>query len=248
MELPELEQLHPWLTQDIAREAVQNDWLEPVVVKSLIVFLADQVSEVPPLEELQHERERLISAYHLRGNAHLLAWCELRGFCPNHLTAYLGRSWRWRRWVEGQFGHELESLYLLHQDAYTAYVISILQLECYGLAQEIYLRIKEDAVSLDSLARRFSLGREASSGGVLGPVLAANLHPALLGVLQSMQTGDLSKPFLMDDQWVLVRLDQRRTPLMDDTMRRLLLEDHSRRWLLEQARERIASYLRIQQP
>ena len=58
-----------------------------------------------------------------------------------------------------------------------------------------------------------------------------------------MQPGDLMNPFLMDDQWVIVRLEERRTPLMDDTMRRLLLEDHSRRWLLEQARERIAHYL-----
>lgn len=244
MNLPDLVQLHPWMNPQLARQAAQNDWLESVVVNSLISFLADQILETAPEDELEQERERLISAYHLRGRDHFAAWCELRGLSNSDLQFYLSRSWRWRRWVESQFENNLESLYLLRQNAYTSYLISILQLDSYGLAQELYLRIKEDDVSFDYLARQYSLGRESNSGGVLGPVLAANLHPALLGALQHMQPGQLSEPFLMNDQWVLLRLDERRTPLMDGTMRRLLLDDHSHRWLLEQARQIIAVYLR----
>ena len=243
MQLPDLDQLHPWLTPALARRGIHEDWLEPVVVHSLIAFLADQVADPAPEEEVEQERSRMTSSYHLRSQHHLSVWCELRGLENEQLTTYLSRSWRWRRWVETSFEPKLESIYLLRQDAYTTYVLSILQLENQGIAEELYLRILDDAVSFESLARRYSIGREASSGGVLGPVLAANLRPALLGVVQTMQPGDLMNPFLMDDQWVIVRLEERRTPLMDDTMRRLLLEDHSRRWLLEQARERIAHYL-----
>ena len=244
MDLPDLDYLHPWLTPELARRGVFEDWLEPVVVHGLIAYCAEQFHDPAPRDELDREQSRLEVTHHLRGPVHISAWCSLRGLDQDKLQSYLARSWRWRCWVERQFAAQLESLYLLRQDAYTAYVMSIIQVADQGLAQELYLQIHDDQASFDGLARRYSLGREASSGGILGPVLAANLRPALLGALGAMQPGDLRAPFLMDDQWVLLRLDERRTPLMDDTMRRLLLEDHSRRWLLEQARERIAAYLR----
>jgi parvulin-like peptidyl-prolyl isomerase len=244
MILPELDSLHPWITPELAREAAYQDWLESAVVHGLIAYFSDQISASVPLEELERERARLEEAYHFQGAAHRAAWCELRGLDENKLQAYLGRSWRWRQWVKAQFEPQLESLYLLRQQAYTSYLISIIQVAARGMAQELYLQIQDDQLSFSDLARRYSLGREASSGGVLGPVLAANLRPALLGVIESLPLAALTEPFFMDDQWVLLRLDERRTPLMDDTMRRLLLDDHSRRWLLEQARERIATYLR----
>jgi hypothetical protein len=246
MQLPDLEHLHPWLTPELARRGLHEDWLEVLVVNSIIAHLTDQIPEPTPDAELLQERDRLLATYNLRSTDHFTYWCRLRGFDDDMVTSYLSRSWRWRQWVEGGFGGKIESVYLLRQDSYTSYIMSILQVVDQGLARELFLRIQEGSASFDSLARRYSIGREASSGGVLGPALAANIRPALLAALKSMQPGDLKEPFLMDDHWVILRLDERRTPLLDDTMRRILLEDHSRRWLIDQARELIASFLRKQ--
>ncbi|NJR32128.1 MAG: peptidylprolyl isomerase, partial [Chamaesiphon sp. CSU_1_12] len=48
-----------------------------------------------------------------------------------------------------------------------------------GMAQEIYLRIKDRRQSFDKLARLYSLGTEAKFGGVMGPMVVERIHPKI---------------------------------------------------------------------
>ena len=102
------------------------------------------------------------------------------------------------------------------------------------LTQELYFRIQEQEQTFTELAEQYSEGIEAKTGGLIGPVVASTLHPALVQILSSSQPGQLCPPHRLGEWNLLVRLEQRQSAQLTETVRQQLLEQRYQTWLNEQ--------------
>jgi parvulin-like peptidyl-prolyl isomerase len=102
-----------------------------------------------------------------------------------------------------------------------------------GLAQELYFRIQDDGQPFADLARQYSEGQEAQTGGLIGPVELSVPHPALARILSISQPGQLWPPTRVGEWFVVVQLEKFFPARLDDPTRQRLLDELFNTWLIE---------------
>jgi len=113
-----------------------------------------------------------------------------------------------------------------------------------GIAEEIYFRIYEKEQSFTELAKKFSVGLEAQTRGIVGPVELGTLHPQLSKILKTSQPGKLLRPIVLGELFFIVRLEKIIPAQLDEMMGRKLLQELFTVWLQEQI-QKLPSFDRI---
>jgi parvulin-like peptidyl-prolyl isomerase len=116
-------------------------------------------------------------------------------------------------------------------------VYSLLRVQDAGMAQELYFRLADDHATFDQLARQYSQGPEAQTGGLIGPVDLGTPHRALARMLSVSQPGQLWPPTLVNDWFIIVRLEKFLPAQLDNSMRQHLLNELFNTWLQEQLQQ-----------
>lgn len=150
------------------------------------------------------------------------------GSLPDDLQATVRQRWdhlRLRKVLEDRYGERVEAHFLERREDLEQVVLRLMRLPQQGLAEELYLRLIDDAANFGDLASRYSVGDENVTRGIVGPLERSQLHPTLREVVNSLAVGDLHPPFLLDQSILLVRLEHRRPASLDASLRHRLLEE-----------------------
>ena len=146
-----------------------------------------------------------------------------------------------QKYQQVSWGHKVSSHFLARKSQLDRVIFSAIQVDNRGMAQEIYLRIKDRKQSFDKLARLYSQGAEAKFGGVIGPILVDRVHPYIAYRLTGLESGDLSPIFQLDNFHVFIRLEQRLPARFDDEMKAQLMEELFEQWLQAEITNRMSS-------
>ena len=142
-----------------------------------------------------------------------------------------------------EFGSKAESHFLRRKDALDKVVYSLLRVKDQDVAYDLYLRIEEEKSDFISLAQHFSEGPEKNSYGKIGPVSLSTAHPLLRKLLENQQTGLVLEPVLIEDWWVVARLEERIDAVFDETMKRHMACELFEDWLQNESKKVITSLL-----
>lgn len=153
---------------------------------------------------------------------------------PDLLAELARRSVRLEKFKLATWGNTLESYFLKRKQDYDCVTYSLLRTKDQALATELYFRIAEGEQSFAEIARDYSQGVEAQSGGLIGPVPLSKPHPVLRKLLSISQAGQLWQPQWVENWLIIVRLEQMRPAVFDEAMRQRLLNERFEIWLAEQ--------------
>jgi parvulin-like peptidyl-prolyl isomerase len=128
----------------------------------------------------------------------------------------------------------LESDFLKYKSQIDQYVYSLMRLSSPELIRELFFRIQEGEETFAKLASQYSEGNEAQTGGLVGPVPSAKLHPGLVKILSNCRPGQLCPPQRLDEWNIIVRLEQHIPAQFTDAVRQQLLEQRYQAWIEEQ--------------
>lgn len=173
------------------------------------------------------------------------AWLERNGMTLEQLQALATRGLRIGKFKQASFSHKLESYFLSRKSQLDKVLYSLIQTQDVAV-QELYFRIQEGEQSFAELARKYSQGAEAESGGLIGPVELNTCHPTLAKMLSVSQPGQLWFPTRLGEWLVIVRLEKFIPAQLDKLMRQRLLSELFAAWLQEQLNQ--LSDLRPQLP
>lgn len=73
-------------------------------------------------------------------------------------------------------------------------------------SKRIYNKIKEGEITFEQAVKNYSLGPNISNGGDLGKVNPKDLNPVWKNALQNLNIGEISTPFLYNNQWIILKL------------------------------------------
>jgi parvulin-like peptidyl-prolyl isomerase len=116
-------------------------------------------------------------------------------------------------------------------------VYSLIRVRDGGVAQELYFRLVEGEQSFAELAKQYSQGPEAQTGGLMGPVALRTPHPKLARILAIRQPGQLLPPIRVENWWLIVRLEKFIPAQLDEPMQQRLLNELFSTWLQEQLQQ-----------
>lgn len=181
----------------------------------------------------------LIAAYckhhQLASEEALQAWCFRHALSPSALLAeaqYLQN--RQSPQGDGIPGSE-ESLFLRFKDRLDRVLYGLIRVDNEALARDLFFAIEAGELRFGEAARRHSMGPEARTQGIVGPVDLATPHPEISSRLRMASPGELILPFKLEQWHIILRLDYRFEATLDSDTRQFL-RDLS---LRSQAREAI---------
>lgn len=169
-----------------------------------------------------------------------LAWLKHHKMTEAQLEALATRGLLIEKFKQATWGNKLESYFLSRKGQLDRVIYSLIRTQDIGIAQELYFRIQEGEQSFADLAREYSQGSEAQTGGLIGPVELSVPHPNLGQMLRLSQPGQLCPPIRLGEWFVVVRLEKFIPAQLDAPMRQRLLNECFNTWLSEQLNQQLA--------
>ena len=99
------------------------------------------------------------------------------------------------------------------------------------MAHELYLQLEAGEADFESLASDHSEGPEKQSSGKVGPGSLMQAHPQLRQRLRTATPGVVMEPMLIEQWWVVTRLDERHEASFDAPMRQRMATELLQSWL-----------------
>jgi len=138
---------------------------------------------------------------------------------------------------EQTWGGQVESHFLQRKTQLDRVLYSLIRTKDASLAQELYFRLKDDEASFAELAKDYSEGQEAQTGGLIGPVELSVPHPSLGRLLSASQPGQLWAPTPIGEWYVIARLEKFIPIQFDQATRSRMLDELYKRWLQQQIQQ-----------
>lgn len=152
-------------------------------------------------------------------------WCQQRQLEPQHLVQEAVREYKIAHFKEENWGSEVTSLFLQRKPQLDRVIYSLIRTKNIGLAQEIYFRLSDDNENFSDLAKQYSEGQEAKTGGLVGPVELSVPHPSIGRMLQLSSPQQLWSPTQVGEWAVIVKLEKLFPAQLDSATRQRLLNE-----------------------
>ena len=195
--------------------------LLPTLIKELVT---DQLIDGVPCDQ-QVAYEQYCTQHNLFSDEQRQAWCQQHQLEPQHLMTEAVRVYRLNRFKEDTWATQIQSDFMQNKAKYDRAIYSMIRIKERVLAQELFFRLRDDGLSFADVAKEYSQGKEAQTGGMVGPVELGNLHPTLVKILQVSQPQQLWQPEQVGDWLVIVRLEKLIPAKFDEAMRQRLLNE-----------------------
>ncbi|MEQ9358976.1 peptidylprolyl isomerase [Coleofasciculus chthonoplastes] len=191
-------------------------------------------------EEKNAASEQFYTKNQLTSQEERQAWRDRQDLSLEQVEELAVRGLKLEKFKQATWGHKIESYFLKRKGRLDRVIYSLIRTKEAAIAQELYFRIQEGEQSFNELARDYSQGPEAQTGGLVGPVELSTPHPTLAQMLTVSQPGQLLPPTRLGDWFIVIRLEKFLPVQLDDPMRQRLLDEMFTTWLKEQLRQQIS--------
>lgn len=213
--------------------------LLPQLAKEMIVEQAIANIECPP-EELAATRQQFYQHLQITSEAQRQVWLEMNGMREEQLEELAVKELKIEKFKEMTWESQLPTYFSQCKQQLDRVVYSLIRTKDGGVAQELFFRIQEGESSFTDLAREYSEGAEAQTGGLIGPVELNVPHPQIAQVLLRAEAGQVHPPIRVGDWWVVLRLEKYLSAQLDEPTRRRLLNDLFQGWLIGQIQSQVS--------
>ncbi|MDZ8052787.1 MAG: peptidylprolyl isomerase [Aulosira sp. ZfuVER01] len=208
----------------------------PQLRRELIIDEAIASIDCTP-EEVTQAQQQFFAERQLASEADVKAWMEFLGLSVNQLEALTVRKLKVEKFKQVTWGKKLESYFFQSKAKLDKVIYSLLRTQDIGIAQELYFRIQAKEQSFAEVAREYSKGPEAQTGGLVGPIELNQLHPAMAQLLANTQPGQVLPPTRIAEWFVIVQLEKFIPAQLDEAMKVRLLNELFEGWIQEQQRQ-----------
>jgi parvulin-like peptidyl-prolyl isomerase len=226
----------------IGDRILQSDELVPLLSKTNLlsrvieeVIVEDAIADIELTpEEIQTAEAEFCQRNNISSPEEANAWAERQYGTSDLIRTTAVRDKKLAKFKEQTFGREVDSYFLQRKSRLDRVLYSLIRTTQVGLAQELYFRIHDDGQSFADLAKEYSEGQEAKTGGLIGPVELSVPHPALAGLLSVSKPGQIWPPKRIGEWYVVIRLEKFFPAQLDEPTKARLLDEMFQTWMREQ--------------
>jgi len=166
---------------------------------------------------------------------------EFAGCTPEELKSCVDREIRLSNWKKALFEPQAKEHFERRKSALDRVVYWLLRVKDGGLARELWFRLKEGEAAFADLAPDYASGSEVYTDAIVGPVAYGARHPALASVLQAAREGELLRPFVIAEWFLVAKVKHKLPAEFDANMKAQMVEELYNNWLEERTHGRPTS-------
>jgi parvulin-like peptidyl-prolyl isomerase len=142
-------------------------------------------------EEQEQSRQHFFGQHQLTSEADLQAWLKQNEVTPEQLQMLILRPAKLETFKRQMWGAQLGNHFLKQKQHLDQAIYYLIRNKNIAVSQELYFRIEEGESTFEDLARQYSEGPEAQTGGLIGPRELSQAHPKLAQLLRTSQPGQV---------------------------------------------------------
>ena len=212
-----------------------NDLLIPLIKKIVLNEALNKI--VITDQEISELKDIFLKQNQLKGDDELKIWMKKNNIDENKLINLIKKPIQIAKFCEKEFKHRTHSHFLQRKADLDQAVYSLIRVKDPFLAKEIYHRISEKEASFEDLVNEFSEGLEKDTRGVIGPVAINQSHPLVSKILRSGKPGEIFSPVFIDPWWILIRVESKIDPALDERMEEAMSNELLELWLNEESQQ-----------
>lgn len=229
----------------------EENLLNLLAGKQMLIPLAKELILDSALTDIQCTEAEKTSArqqfamqmgINLEDSQQLEKWLNRNYLNSSQLQERIERVVKIEKFKQQTWESQLESYFLQRKRQLDKIMYSLIRTKNAGTAQELYFRINDDGKDFAHIAREFSEGAEANTGGLIGPVELNVPHPQIAQVLATAQPGKVLPPMRVGEWVVILRLEKYLSAQLDQNMKRRLLDELFEQWLQEKLQKETNFY------
>jgi len=211
-------------------ELLRRSELLGMLVKHLLI---EEITPklTPPAELLQQALTNYRRKEQLHTEEALTKSLEKRCISREELLFQLSIPIKLSKLAIDSFSGKAEARFLQRKEELDQATYSLLRVKDSGIAHELYLQLEAGETSFEKLATNYSEGPEQRSGGRVGPSPISRAHPQLQQLLRTAPIGVVLEPILIEQWWVVARLEERMEASFDDAMRQRMASELLEQWI-----------------
>jgi len=207
--------------------------LLPQLVREILID--QEIATITCTPEEQEQAYKMFYAQNqITTDEQLQVWLAQRNLTRPQIETIALRSLRIEKYKLETWGNKIETYFLTRKTQLDRVIYSMIRLQDMGIAQELYFRLEAGEQTFPELASQYSLGPEANTQGLTGPVELGTIHPNLAQILVNSQQGKIRPPQPIGEWLVIVRLEKLIPAQLDDAMKQRMLQEQFAKWLQEQ--------------
>jgi parvulin-like peptidyl-prolyl isomerase len=211
----------------------------PQLLREVIIDQEVSTIECTP-EELNLARQQLYQQQQITTEEQLKAWLHQQFMTLEQVENLIARKIKLEKFKQTTWGDQVNSYFFKRKSQLDRVIYSLIRTQDIEMGQELYFRIEEKENTFEELARQYSQGAEAQTGGLIGPVELSVPHPQIAQLLAVSQPGKVIPPTRIGDWVVILRLEKFITAQLDPPMQQRLLEELFRTWLQEEVQKKVS--------
>ena len=199
------------------------------------------VSLTIPGELIQQALNNYCHKNHIKDESALNNWLIENQSNKKELLHQLSLPLKISKLALNEFGIKAEARFLERKEELDQVTYRLIRVKDSGLAHELYLQLEAKETDFESLATDYSEGPEKRSKGLVGPTSLKKAHPKLQKLLRTATPGVVLEPIVIEQWWVVARLEERNEASFDDTMRQGMASELLEDWLTNETKAVVKS-------
>tara|TARA_B100000212_G_C27260044_1_gene484091 strand:+ start:26 stop:706 length:681 start_codon:yes stop_codon:yes gene_type:complete len=184
-------------------------------------------------EEIEKIKKRWCFLNKISSEKDLEIWKKINKISNEKWEDLITKEIRWGEWCLCKFNNQLKDYFFKRKPFLDKVIYSLIRVSEFGLAQEIFLRIKEGENNFSELSSQYSLGDEKNNNGIVGPISINKSHKEINNLLKISRINQLWPPILIENWWVIVRLDNKIEAELDNEISLMLAKELGEKFLNE---------------
>jgi parvulin-like peptidyl-prolyl isomerase len=208
-------------------QVMSQIWRGIVIDQAIADINCTESEKITAIAEF--EKQQQITSIISRQN-----WLQNQDMTLEEMEDLAVRNLKITKFKTATWGNKAESYFLKRKASLDQVIYSLIRTKNQGIASELYFRIQEKEESFAELARAYSQGLEAYTGGIMGPVPLSQTHPLISKLLSISKPGQLWSPCQVGEWIVILRLEKLLPAQFDEVIRQKLIDELFEQWLKEQ--------------
>ena len=219
------------ITKEFFDLLVKNNLLERLVSSEIINEITSSYEIDIDDKKKNQIKQSIINTEKIESEDEYIKWLEKKNISEEKLLNDFMKPMKLDSYCLEKYSHMAESRFLKRKDSLEIITYSLIRVKEMFLAQELYLRIKDNPSELGNISSSYSIGHEKNSKGVIGPVSMSQGDPRLMQLLKKSKIGELNQPCRIDNVWIITRVEFLKGAVLDDKTRLLLCKEIFNEWL-----------------
>ncbi len=195
--------------EELSKYGLLTDFLKSKVLENKIKDI--NLSEVEKAEA----RDHYIKFFSLKNELLIEEHRKKNLLSKENLLYRMNLNKKVQKYCEDKYDEFIGKEYLSNKEKLDMVKYSMIRVKEYGLAMELYLKIKDDNEDFNELAKNYSIGIEKKTNGVIGPLPLERVNNLMRPKLSKNNLNFINKPFKYNNEWIICRLDDYKESKLD---------------------------------